>query len=140
MKVRGLDDDELRMAIQRLARRIRSNRSDQDLSDTQLGVLFSLEKSPGSTPSELAEREHVRPPSMNRTLNALEERGLVSRTPAPGDARKVSVDLTEAGRVQIVETRRLRTRWFTAQLALLDAEEREALRAAAAVLRKLADS
>ncbi|MES1169718.1 MAG: MarR family transcriptional regulator, partial [Leifsonia sp.] len=64
------NDDELRMLLQRVARRIRNNRADGTMSDAKLGVLFRLESSPAA-PGALAERERVTPPSMNRTLNTL---------------------------------------------------------------------
>ncbi|HEY4225322.1 MAG TPA: MarR family transcriptional regulator [Pseudolysinimonas sp.] len=129
------DDDELRMLLQRLTRRIRNNRADGTMSDAKLGVLFRLEKEP-SSPSSLAERERVTPPSMNRTLNALEDAGFVSRTPDPEDARKVVVTITRAGRDLITETRRLRTAWFSQRLAELTPEERTAFESLVPVLRR----
>ena len=135
-----LDDDELRLLVQRVARRIRSNRGDESMSDSQLGVLFLLEKNGDTSPGRLAEHERVSPPSMNRTLNGLEERGLVRRDPSSDDARKVVVSITDAGMELIRETRRLRTAWFSRQLAGLDAEERAALASVVPVLRKLADA
>ncbi len=132
-------DDELRMLLQRTARRIRANRADGTMSDTKMGVLFRLEMSP-ATPSQLAERERVTPPSMNRTLNALEEAGFVVRSPDPDDARKVIVAITPAGDALIAETRRLRTAWFSQRLAELTPAERATLEAAIPVLRHLAES
>jgi DNA-binding MarR family transcriptional regulator len=136
----GSDDfDELRLLVQRLARRIRNNRADGSMSDTKMGVLFRLEISP-ATPGQLAERERVTPPSMNRTLNALEQAGLVARSPDPDDARRVNVTLTAEGAELIAETRRLRTEWFGDRLAELSADERAALRAVIPVLRHLSES
>jgi len=103
-------------------------------------VLFLLEKNGDTSPGRLAEHERVSPPSMNRTLNGLEERGLVRRDPSSDDARKVVVSITDAGMELIRETRRLRTAWFSRQLAGLDAEERAALASVVPVLRKLADA
>ncbi|MEO8095050.1 MAG: MarR family transcriptional regulator [Pseudolysinimonas sp.] len=134
-----MNDDELRVLIQKVARRIRNNRADTDLSDSQLGVLFSLEEADHS-PSELAAHERVTPPSMNRTLNGLERAGLVARQPSAGDARRVRVTITAAGLAQIAETRALRTAWFSQRLAELTPDERKALEAAGQVLRKLAES
>jgi DNA-binding MarR family transcriptional regulator len=130
--------DELRMLLQRTARRIRNNRADGTMSDTKMGVLFRLEGSP-ATPSQLAERERVTPPSMNRTLNMLEEAGLVSRSPDPDDARKVVVTITPAGEAVIAETRRLRTEWFSERLAELTPHERATLEAVIPVLRHIAE-
>jgi DNA-binding MarR family transcriptional regulator len=134
-----VNDEELRLLIQKVARRIRNNRADDDLSDSQLGVLFQLEEDDHS-PTELAAHERVTPPSMNRTLNGLERAGLVARHPADDDARRVRVSITAAGLAQIAETRALRTAWFSRQLADLSPDERAALDAAAPVLRRLADS
>lgn len=130
-------NEELRFAIQILARHIRNSRGDE-LSDTQLAVLFRVERNPGVSPSELARWEHVRPPSMNRTLNALEVGGLVTRSPAPDDARRVAVHITDHARTVLSETRRLRAEWFSDRLASLTPEERAILEAAGPVLRKLA--
>jgi len=129
------DDDELRMLLQRVARRIRNNRADGAMSDTQLGVLFRVEQTPAS-PGALAERERVSPPSMNRTLNALEKASLVTRSPDPDDARRVVVSITPAGRALITETRRLRTAWFSQRLAELTPAERAAFERLAPVLRR----
>jgi len=131
-------DEQLRILIQRVARRIRNNRAG-DISDTRLGVLFRLEADEAS-PGELAAAERVRPPSMNRTLNELEREGLVARHPDPDDARRVRVTLTPDGRARIAETRALRTAWFAQQFAALDDDERRALESAMPVLRKLAES
>ena len=134
-----MTDEDLRLVIQKVARRIRSNRAGDDLGDSQLGVLFFLEDADHS-PSELAAHERVTPPSMNRTLNGLEEAGLIARHPAEDDARRVRVTLTPAGRERIAATRALRTAWFSQQLAGLTRDERATLDAAAAVLGKLASS
>ena len=133
------DSDELRLLVQRLARRIRNNRADGSMSDTKMGVLFRLEVS-AATPGQLAERERVSPPSMNRTLNALEQAALVARSPDPDDARKVIVTLTPEGAALIAETRRLRTEWFGERLAELSQDERDALQAVIPVLRHLSES
>lgn len=133
-------DEELRVLIQKVARRIRAERGGDGITDTQLGVLWQLESSGRTTPGVLAERERVSPPSMNRTINALEAAGFARRDPSDQDARQVWVSLTPAGDELIAETRRLRTAWFHRQLESLEAEERAALEAVRPVLRKLADS
>jgi DNA-binding MarR family transcriptional regulator len=133
-------DDDLRVLIQKVARRIRAERGGEGITDTQLGVLWQLETHGRSTPGVLAERERVSPPSMNRTLNALEAAGFVRREPSDEDARQVWVSVTEAGDALIAETRRLRTAWFHQQLDALEPHERAALEAAREVLRKLANS
>ena len=133
------DDQELRLSIQRLARRIRSMQGDEDVTEGQRSVLFTLANNGPQTLGSLSEHERVTPPSMNRTINALVAAGLVTRTTASDDARKVRLELSDAGRVFIDETRRRRDAWFTQRLAELSVEHREILDAAAPILRGLAE-
>ncbi|HWH26434.1 MAG TPA: MarR family transcriptional regulator [Pseudolysinimonas sp.] len=134
-----VEDGELRLLLQKVARRIRNNRTAEQLSDSQLGVLFQLETHGDCSPGSLADHERVSPPSMNRTLNGLELAGYIARSPATDDARRVRVSLTDAGQELLLETRRLRTAWFSRRLAELSSDERRALDAVAPILRKLAD-
>jgi DNA-binding MarR family transcriptional regulator len=137
--VANTGDEELRILFQRIARRIRNNRVEGDIGDTQLSVLFNLDVHGASTPSELAAWERITPPSMNRALNGLEGAGYVTRTRSADDARKVVIELTPAASALIVETRRLRTAWFSKRLATLDPSERAALERVLPTLRKLAE-
>ena len=124
----------------RLARRMRLERAGTDVTDGQLSVLFVLWKEGGQTLGSLSEHERVTPPSMNRTVNALAEAGLVVRGTAPDDGRKVLIEATDAGLEIARETRRRREAWFARQLSVLSAEDRATLDAAAPLLRRLADS
>jgi DNA-binding MarR family transcriptional regulator len=132
-------EDDLRIVIQRVSRRIRSNRPESGVGDTQFAVLVHLKERGPLGPSELAGLEKVTPPSMNRTLNALEEDGFVTRTRSLDDARKVVVDLTPAATELMAETRRLRTAWFSRHLAALEPGERDELLRVLPILRKLAE-
>lgn len=133
-------DDLLRIAILRLSRRIRLQRAEGDISDGQLSALFVLWKEGPQTLGSLSEHERVTPPSMNRTVNALEEAGLVRRGSAPDDGRKVVIEATEAGLAIASETKRRRVAWFSRQLETLDAADRAVLEAAAPILGRLAGS
>lgn len=133
-------DDDLRILIQKLSRRIRAERAGDGITDAQLSVLVTLHKEGPRTPGQLAEHDRVTPPSMNRTVNALEAEGRVTRTPSEDDGRKVVVTLTDAGRDIVVETRRLRDAWFSRRLAELSPDERRTLEAVTPILRHLADS
>ncbi len=138
--IRAEEHEQLRLLIQKVARRIRNNRSSADLSVSQLGVLFQLESFGERSPGELAAYEGVTPPSMNRTINALEGAGLVIRQPADDDARRVRVLPTRAGLALIAEPRALRSAWVAQQLAQLTSAERRAMEAAIPALRRLAQS
>ena len=133
-------DDELRIAVMRLARRIRLERAVDDVRDGQLSVLFVLAKHGPQTLGSLSEHERVSPPSMNRTGTALVEAALVTRGSAPDDGRKVLIEITDAGAELVRETKRRREAWFNRQLSTLDADERAAIYAAAPILGRLADS
>jgi DNA-binding MarR family transcriptional regulator len=112
----------------RLARRLRAERVDLDLSLTQISALASLERAGPTTPGALATIERVRPPSMTRVLTGLVERGLVKRTPHPTDGRQVLVALTEEARELLRADRRRREAWLARRLAALPSDERRAVR------------
>lgn len=130
---------DLRMATFRLARRLRAQRAVDTMSDGQFAVLAALTVHGDHTLGQLADRERVTAPSMNRTVSLLEEAGYVSRTPDDGDRRKVTIALTEAGRVVVDETVRRRDAWLEEALAALDDDERQTLAAAAEIMRTVAD-
>ncbi len=130
---------EIRISVQRLARRLRNERADDTMSDSQLGVLAWLSHTGTFTLGELAAKERVSAPSMNRTVNCLEEAGFVRRTADDEDRRKVNITLTDAGHEIVAETARRRDEWFDAALDELTAEERATLREAAAIMRKVSD-
>ena len=134
------DDQEIRLTIQRLARRIRSMQSDESVTEGQRSVLFALSKQGPQTLGSLSEHERVTPPSMNRTINALVASGLVTRVGAQDDGRKVTIDLSDTGRAFIQETTRKRDAWFTKQLASLTDEQRRCIDEATSILRGIADS
>jgi DNA-binding MarR family transcriptional regulator len=79
----------LRLAVMRLARRMRSERADTSLTLTQLATLATLERRGPLSPRELAAAERVQPPSMTRIAASLEAAGLVTRTDHPTDGRQV---------------------------------------------------
>jgi len=130
---------QLRHTILRLARRVRAERADNAMSDGRLSVLFMLANEGAQTLGSLSEHERVTPPSMNRTINALVEVGLVTRVADATDGRKVAIDVTDAGRRLVKETRRRRDAWFASRLNTLSADERATLDAAETILRRLAD-
>ena len=133
----------LRIAISRLARRIRAERAAgglPELSDTQFAALATLVRQGAMTPGELAAHEKVQPPSMTRVIAVLEERGLLTRAPHPADKRQVALTATAAGRNLVEQVRRLREAWLARRLRELSKQERSVLRAAAPVLEKLSQS
>jgi len=131
---------ELRTSVMRLARRLRRMRADTTLGLGQLAALGTLDRHGPMTPGELAAHERVQPPSMTRTVKALEETGYLSRTPHPTDGRQVVLALTSAGERMLKEDRRQREAWLAQRLRDLTAEDRELLLRAAEVLDRLGRS
>ena len=129
---------ELRMATFRLARRLRAERAIDAMSDGQFAVLAALKMHGPHTLGELADRERVSSPSMNRTVNCLEESGYLVRTPDIDDRRKVNVSLTDAGREVVEETVRRRDAWLEEALAALTPQQRHLLAEAAGIMLAVA--
>lgn len=131
---------DLRLAVMRLSRRLRSQRVDTSVTLTHLAALSTLRAKGPLTPGELAACEKVQPPSMTRVVCALEERGLVVRSPHPTDGRQVIVSLTPAAEQFLSEEVRMREAWLSQRLAELSDAERETLRAASEVIDRLVGS
>lgn len=109
------------------------------MSLTQLSALSTLANGGAMTPSELAVREQVRPPSMTRVIASLVEQGLVVRAAHPVDGRQVVVSASPAG-VRLVEAeRRAGQNWLQQRLARLAPEERQTLEDAADLISGMVD-
>ena len=130
----------LRLAVMRLARRMRSERADTSLTLTQISALATLERHGPLTPRELAAAERVTPPSMTRIAASLEAAGLATRTDHPTDGRQVLLAVTDAAVALLREDRRRRDAWLAQRLRELDPADRDVLRRAAQVLDRLAGS
>lgn len=126
----------LRMTLMKLSRSLRAERSG-DLSDSAYAVLATVVTLGPMTPGELAEREHVRPPSMTRIVRCLIDAELVQRTAHPDDKRQALVTPTASGVSLVKETRRRRDQWLSRRLAALTPAERATLKQAEEILRRL---
>lgn len=129
---------ELRLGTFQLARRLRAEKADDELSDGQFSVLAGLFLHGPHTLTALAEREHVSSPSMNRTVNCLEREGYLTRVEDAADRRRVSITLTEAGTDIVEQTVLRRDAWLSTRIASLTPEERETVSRAATIMRRLA--
>ena len=129
---------DLRMGTFRLARRLRNERANDELSDGQFSVLGGLYTHGSHTLTGLAERDHVSAPSMNRTVNCLEDSGYLTRVADAADKRRVTIELTDAGTAIVKATVKKRDAWLHHQLRTLDTTDRETLAKAADLMRRLA--
>ena len=118
---------DLRVAAFRLTRRLRIESHVDEATDAQLTVLMQLGRNGPTTPGTLAEVDRVSPPSMNRTLNALEAAGYVRRIDDPADGRRVIVEITDTGTALAGNVRRRRNDWLKAELGSLADADRAAL-------------
>jgi DNA-binding MarR family transcriptional regulator len=124
-------------AIGALSRRVRAQAASHDLSLTEASVLARLSRSGPATTAELARLEGVRPQSMGATVAALEERGLLERTPHPTDGRQVNIALTARGvalRKIVGDAKRT---WLAHAISHLGEEERDTLFAASGIIERL---
>ncbi len=130
----------LRIAVARLARRMRSERTSEGITVSQLSVLGVLDREGPLSPTQLAVAERVQPPSMTRVVTALEELGLVRRQAHETDRRQCVLALTDSGRRLLAEDRSARQAWLACRMKELTPAEREVLRSAVPVIERLADS
>jgi DNA-binding MarR family transcriptional regulator len=130
----------LRIGVSRLSRRIRVERSGDDLTFNQLSVLGTLSRYGALPVGEIAAHENVKPPSMTRTVACLEELGLVTRRASTTDGRQVLVDLTDEARAVMDADRRRRDAWLAQQLSDLSPAELALLAEVAPILERLAAS
>ncbi|GAB3562249.1 MarR family winged helix-turn-helix transcriptional regulator [Spelaeicoccus albus] len=128
---------DLRVAFGRLRRRMRE--VDTELSASQVSVLARLNKGEAASASALAALEGVKPQSMAVTIAALEELGLVARTPDPSDGRRHIIALTQEGALRSSGLRAARGEWLaqTMDTELTD-DERKTVIDAMAIIERLA--
>jgi DNA-binding MarR family transcriptional regulator len=128
----------LRDAIVRTSRRLRQEAATETgLSPATTAALATINRSGPLTPSELAELERVKRPTMTRTLVCLEREGLIERTPDPADGRSSLVAVNDAGRERLTRLRRRKSAYLARRLRKLDPGEVETLARAAALLERM---
>ncbi len=126
----------LRLAITRTARRLRQQ-GDPALSPTLIAALSTIEREGPLTPSELAERERVRRPTITRVAAKLVDAGLVTRLPDARDGRAARLTVTVEGRQLLRALRTRKTAYLARRLERLEPEEREVLARASDILERL---
>lgn len=127
----------LRLALLRVARRLRQNAS--GMTQSQLSALASVQRDGPMTIGRLAAIENVQPPSVSRIVAALEVEGWVARVPDPSDRRAALVELTDVGAQRLAELRADRDAWLARRLATLEPGDVAALLGALGALERLFD-
>jgi DNA-binding MarR family transcriptional regulator len=127
---------QLRLAVMRLARRLRQEASG-DITLSQLSALSTVERRGPVSLKELAEVERISPPSTTRITTFLEEGGLVVRSVDPVDRRVAHLAITDAGRRLLEKTRSRRDAYLATRLRALAPDELEALTRALPIFERL---
>ncbi|WP_027796908.1 MarR family winged helix-turn-helix transcriptional regulator [Paraburkholderia acidipaludis] len=142
MRTKAFDEAalELMQTIGLVVRRTRSEAHADELSMTEAVVMSRLANEGPATTAALARAEGMRPQSMGTTIAALEELGLVGRTPHETDGRQMLIELTPKGLQLRKKTREAKQVWLSEAIAELTADERETLFKAAAIMRRIAGS
>jgi DNA-binding MarR family transcriptional regulator len=130
----------VRLAVMRLARQLRRQRTDESLTLSQTSALAVLDRLGPLTPGALAEQENVQPPTMTKLVAGLEARGLVSTAPHPSDGRQKLVAVTPGAHAMLEADRSARDAWLAVRMGDLTPAEVATLRAASEVLGKLAQA
>ena len=130
--------DQLHSLAIHLLRKLRREDESSGLNAPRLSALSVIVFGGPVTLGDLAAAEQVRPPTMTRIVNALEELGLVTKTKSSSDARNTHLSATPSGKQLLVEGRQRRVRALARQIAELDPSERKALRDAAEILKSVA--
>jgi DNA-binding MarR family transcriptional regulator len=129
----------LRLAIVRMSRRLRQEaaREAPGLTPTSTAALATIERHGPLTPSELAELERVKRPTVTRTLTCLDREGLIQRTPDPDDGRSALISVNAAGRERLRRLRGRKNAYLARRMRELPAEDVAALERAAAILERM---
>jgi DNA-binding MarR family transcriptional regulator len=107
-----------------------------DVTPSQVRAIRVLASHGGVRSKELADHLRIAPRSATEVVDALEAKGLVERSPDPGDRRAVVVALTDRGHELSEEVRRARGVESEKMFSRLTEADRDAL---ARILGKLQD-
>jgi DNA-binding MarR family transcriptional regulator len=129
----------LRMAIVRTARRLRQEAAAETsgLTPTSVAALATIERHGPLTPSEIAEIERVKRPTITRTLGCLEREGLIDRASDPADGRSSLVSVNGAGRERLRRLRGRKNAYLARRMKDLTDKEVETLERAAEILERM---
>ena len=117
----------LRPVLLQLSRHMRRELAPLGITAGQAALLHAVRSNPGIGVRELARREGVSAASMSTALTRLEVAGLLGRTRAGADRRRVGLELTAVGTRVLRSARSRRTAWLAARLRQLSPDQLEAV-------------
>ena len=127
----------LRLAVTRLARRLRRQADLPGVSPTQVSALATIDREGPLALGELAALEGVQPPTISAAVGRLEEQDLVHRTVDPQDRRVHRVEVSAAGRRLLEKSRSRKNAYLERRLRALSTEDRATLERAADLLEAI---
>jgi DNA-binding MarR family transcriptional regulator len=131
---------EVRVAVSRVYRRFRSERTRGELGEAAMGVLTQLRKKGPQTLKSLSDLTHVTPGSMSQTVNRLTSDGYAIRVPDPTDGRKVLFEPTSKGLEIEASAMAKGVSWLDSEIEQLTDSERDVLKQATDLLKRIAGS
>jgi DNA-binding MarR family transcriptional regulator len=123
----------------RLLRTVRRVDESSGLTAPRLSALSVIVFNGPITLGKLAEAEQVRPPTMTRIVNALEQQKLVVKTQDPADGRVIQIAATMSGKRVLLRGRARRVQFLTRQIRRLDESKQQNLSAALVTIQGLID-
>ncbi len=129
--------DRLHSAAIHLLRRLRQQDSASGLTAPRLSALSVIVFAGPLTLRALAAAEQVRPPTMSRIVDALEDAGLATREASVDDHREVRISATPIGTRVLEDGRARRTTKLAGLLAALPSDELATLHRAAQILDRI---
>jgi DNA-binding MarR family transcriptional regulator len=132
----GIDAARLRVAVLRLARRLRKHDL-AGLTPSQLSTLATVGKSGPVRLGDLAAAERIAPSTLTRLINVLESQGYVRRDADTGDARAFLVSVTDLGTDALERIKDEATSLLAEILTTLPPDQIDALAAALPALEQL---
>jgi DNA-binding MarR family transcriptional regulator len=135
----GIDAARLRVAVLRLARRLRKHEL-AGLTPSQLSTLSTVGKCGPVRLGDLAAAERIAPSTLTRLISVLEAKGYVRRDSAPCDARAFLVSVTDEGYDVLRRIKDEATGLLNEILLTMPPEQIDALAGALPALEHLAGS
>jgi DNA-binding MarR family transcriptional regulator len=133
-------DDHVGVALRRAYQHALANLNERiaplGVSPMQFSVLVRLQDDGSWTQNSLGRSMLMQPANIAGLVRRLAERGLVTRTPDPGDRRAVRVTITQEGRDLLASVRPVADAANAQTLSVLEPAERRQLME---LLRRLAD-
>ena len=129
----------LRVAINRISRRLRPTRAGAGFTPTEISVLETVARRGPIRLSDLASVEGINPTMLSRVARKLEAPGLICRHPHPVDRRVALLEVSPAGRRLFERVRTERTDQLSLELQALDIEDLQRVLEVLPILERIAE-